>query len=223
MRNHKVNKLMGSASIALAAFLAVGQAEPATAGGLSREQARSIVKKEVRKIPRIRGAKGPPGPRGPTGPRGPAGDPGPRGLAGPAGPTGPIGPAGPAGPAGPPGIDGAPTLFAHVFSDGSVEKGTPGGITQENVERVDTDVEEEVDTDGDGIPDTVQTVKEIRYCFRGLPPLFGGNVTIDSAPIVVVHFPYLQVNTENPDCSPMVFVISEVSGYEAASFYILLY
>jgi hypothetical protein len=220
----QVNKLsIGSVSIALAAILAVGQAETATAGGLSREQARNIVKKEVRKIPRIRGAKGPPGPIGPAGPRGIPGDPGSPGPAGPAGPTGPTGPAGPAGPAGPPGMDGAPTLFAHIFSDGSVEKGTPGGITQENVQRVDTDVQKEVDSDGDGIPDTVRTVRESRYCFSGLPPLFGGNVTIDAGAVTPIYFPYLQVNTDNPDCSPVVIIADESNAYNTASFYILLY
>jgi hypothetical protein len=122
-------------------------------------------------------------------------------------------------------MDGAPTLFAHVFSDGSVEQGTPGGITQENVRRVDTDVQKEVDTDGDGIPDTVITVRESRYCFSGLPPLFGGNVTVDAGSITPIRFPFLQVNTEDPDCSPMVFMLDESSdsAFNPASFYILLY
>jgi hypothetical protein len=120
-------------------------------------------------------------------------------------------------------MDGAPTLFAHVFSDGSVEQGTPGGITQENVQRVDTDVQKEVDSDSDGIPDTVITVTEISYCFSGLPPLFGGNVTIDAGAVTPISPPYLQVNTENPACSPEVIVINEFAGYQPASFYILLY
>jgi hypothetical protein len=120
-------------------------------------------------------------------------------------------------------MDGAPVLHAHVFSDGSVELGTPGGITQENVERIDTDVEREVDTDGDGIPDTVTTVRESRYCFRGLPPLFGGNVTIDAGAVTPIYFPYLRVNADDPNCSPVVTIADEFHAFNTASFYILLY
>jgi Collagen triple helix repeat (20 copies) len=190
-----VNKL--TTSIALTVILAAAHSEPATAGnGLNRQQVRSIVKKEVANIPRIRGKKGPPGPRGPAGP---AGRPGARGLNGAPGPAGPQGPAG---------IDGTPTLFAHVFSDGRVEEGTPGGITQEDVTRVDT-VE-------DGVTST-------KYCFTNLPPVFGGSVTIDGlddGDRAVT--PKLQVRTQDPSCSPMVVVTDGVQR-QASSFYIVLF
>jgi hypothetical protein len=54
-------------------------------------------------------------------------------------------------------MDGPTILYAHVFEDGTIEQGTPGGITQENVRRVSTPFEEGRDTDGDGFPDEVIT------------------------------------------------------------------
>jgi hypothetical protein len=60
-----------------------------------------------------------------------------------------------------PGKDGGPILSAHIFASGRVDHTTPGGITQENVRRVDL---------GDG---------GVVYCFSGLPPVVGGQVTLD--------------------------------------------
>jgi hypothetical protein len=145
---------ISTVAITLVTVLAGTYTETASAHGLSRAQARNIVKREVAKIPRVRGPQGRPGVSGPAGPRGPAGPPGQGGAPGPAGPPGPPGPQGE------PGMDGPQILFAHVFQDGSIEQGTPGGITQENVRRVDTQVEEPFDSDGDGITDGVTTRTE---------------------------------------------------------------
>jgi hypothetical protein len=49
---------VGSVSIALAAVLAVGHAEPVSAKGLNRQQVRALIKKEIAKIPRLRGPRG---------------------------------------------------------------------------------------------------------------------------------------------------------------------
>jgi hypothetical protein len=103
---------------AMAMGLTVASVPPAEAlgnNGLSPKQAnqvRTIVKQEVRKIPR--GPKGPVGPKGPAGPRGPAGS---------------------TGPAGPPGMDGLPgeMLFAFVSPIGTVDPEFSNGITTENV------------------------------------------------------------------------------------------
>jgi hypothetical protein len=205
-------------AITLATVLTGTYTETASAHGLSRAQARDIVKQEVRKMPRIRGPQGRPGVRGPEGPRGPAGPPGQGGAPGPAGPPGPPGPQGE------PGLDGPQILFAHVFPDGSIREGTPGGITQENVRRVDTQVEEPFDSDGDGTPDTVTTRTETRYCFSDLPPTFGGQVTISETPsFILPDTAYLIIDTGDPACSPMVHVSGQNGVAVPAGFNILLY
>jgi hypothetical protein len=179
-------RTISTVAITLATVLAGAYTETASAHGLSRAQARNIVKREVAKIPRIRG---------------------------------------PQGPQGEPGLDGPQILFAHVLPDGSIREGTPGGITQENVRRVDTQVEEEpFDSDGDGIPDTVTTRTETRYCFSGLPPVFGGHVTISETPsFILPDTAYLIMDTGDPACSPMVHVSGQNGIAVPAGFNILLY
>ena len=88
---------------------------------------------------------------------------------------------------------------------------------------MDTQVEREVNTDNDGVPDQLSTFTEVKYCFSGLPPLFGGSVTIDGGGVSPIFFPYLQVNTTDPECSPVVRIVSEFQETVSASFYILLY
>jgi hypothetical protein len=98
-----------------------------------------------------------------------------------------------------PGKDGVPILSAHIFGTGRVDDTTPGGITQENVRRMDNPV---------------------AYCFSGLPPVVGGQVTLDgvvSAPAGVT--PYISMTT---DCNPEV-LIAGPNGFQAADFYVLLY
>jgi hypothetical protein len=201
---------ISAAAVTLAAVLAGAYTEPANAHGLSRAQARNIVKQEVRKIPRIRGPQGRPGPRGPSGPAGPPGQ------------SGAPGPAGPPGPPGAPGAAGAQLLFAHVFGDGTIEEGTPGGIFQENVRLVSAEVVEDGDANGNGIPG--ETLTDIKYCFSGLPPVSGGNVTVETGAITPIVFPYLQI-TGDPECPIAVRVLdgfaSDTSGY--VNFYIVLY
>lgn len=201
-------------AITLATVL-TGTSETAIAHGLSRAQARNIVKQEVRKIPRVRGPKGRPGVRGPVGPAGP---PGQNGAPGPAGPPGPPGPPGAAG------ADGAQFLFAHVFGDGTIEEGTPGGIFQENVRVVSEEVVEDGDANGNGIPG--ETFTDISYCFSGLPPVSVGNVTVETGAITPIVFPYLQI-TGDPECPIAVRILQQgVSGSdtrEFANFYIVLY
>jgi hypothetical protein len=191
-------------AITLATVLTGTYTETASAHGLSRAQARNIIKSEIAKIPRVRGPKGPRGPAGPPGESVP-------------------GPPGPSGPQGEPGLDGAQILFAHVFPDGTIREGTPGGITQENVRRVDTQVEEPFDSDGDGTPDTVTTRTETTYCFSGLP-VFGGQVTISETPsFILPDTAYLIIDTGDPACSPMVHVSGQNGIAVPAGFNILLY
>lgn len=187
-------RTISTVAITLATVLAGTYTETASAHGLSRAQARNIIKQEVRKIPRIRGPQGPAGPPGPPGPQGE------------------------------PGLDGPAILYAHVFPDGSIREGTPGGITQENVRRVDTQVEEPFDEDGDGVPDTVNTRTETKYCFSGLPPVFGGHVTISETPsFILPDTAYLIADTGDPACSPMVHVSGQNGIAVPAGFNILLY
>jgi hypothetical protein len=200
-------RTISTVAITLAAVLAGTYTEIASAHGLSRAQARNLIKSEIAKIPRVRGPKGPRGPAGPRGPSGPPGESVP-------------GPPGPAGPQGEPGLDGAQILFAHVFPDGTIREGTPGGITQENVRRVDTQAE--VDDDGDGVPDRVST--QTTYCFTDLPPIFGGQATISETPsFILPDTAYLIVDTGDPACSPMVHVSGQNGIAVPAGFNVLLY
>ena len=84
----------------------------------------------------------------------PFGTPGPQGPQGPQGPGGPQGPIGPAGDSHGPGF-----LFATVFHDGFVDEQASFRITSANV-RVE------------------QGFNITRYCFSGLPPVSGGQVTL---------------------------------------------
>lgn len=70
-------------------------------------------------------------------------------LRGPPGPVGPVGPVGPAGPA-------AVQVYARILENGKVVPSRSVGITQDNVILNGTD-----------------------YCFTGLPPINGAQVTID--------------------------------------------
>jgi hypothetical protein len=129
--------------------------------------------------------------------------------------------------AGPPGTDGSPQpLFAHVFSDGSIEQETAVGITQQNVRRVDVHQEER----GESL---------IVYCLSGLPRrIFGGQVTLDAGdivdagdidPSIKLLMPVIQFNSsEVPDCKQRIIVWNGFDqgfseGNQAASFYLLLY
>ena len=95
-----------------------------------------------------------------------------RGPAGPRGDAGPSGPSGPKRDPGPAGMDGFPSLFAHVKDDGAVNTDRSVGITQKNVFRDDIQV----------IDDRGRTLVSATYCFSGLPPVVGGQVTLDGHP-----------------------------------------
>lgn len=129
----------------------------------------------------------------------------------PRGPRGPAGPAGPEGAQGPAGKDGVPILSAHVFGTGRVDDSAPGGITQENVRRAT-----EINLRDGRVA--------IVYCFSGLPPVVGGQVTLDG----LLSFgagltPYIAI-TEDPDCNPEVTIAgTSQTGNEAAGFFVLLY
>jgi hypothetical protein len=102
-----------------------------------------------------------------------------------------------------PGKDGRPILSAHIFSTGRVDDSTPGGITQENVRRVDM------------APGAV-------YCFSGLPPVVGGQVTLDGLQSSGVGLtPHITI-LPDPDCNPQVFIVGP-NGFEAFDFHVLLY
>ncbi|MGH9961611.1 MAG: hypothetical protein ACREBC_31545, partial [Pyrinomonadaceae bacterium] len=68
------------------------------------------------------------------------------------GPTGPVGPVGPVGPAG----QAAVQIYARILANGTVVPSRSVGITDDNVSLNGTD-----------------------YCFTGLPPVNGAQVTID--------------------------------------------
>jgi hypothetical protein len=216
-------RTISTVAITLATVLTGAYTETASAHGLSRAQARNIVKREVAKIPRIRGPQGRPGPRGAAGPPGAAGPSGPAGPPGQNGVPGPAGPPGPPGPPGAAGMGGAQMLFAHVFGDGTIEEGTPGGIFQENMRLVSEEVVENGDANGNGTPG--ETVTDIKYCFSGLPSVSVGNVTVETGAITPIVFPYLQI-TEDPECPIAVRVLDGSSRSDArsfANFYIVLY
>jgi hypothetical protein len=102
-----------------------------------------------------------------------------------------------------PGKDGRPILSAHIFSTGRVGVES-SGITQENVRRVDV---------GDNL---------VLYCFSGLPPVVGGQVTLDglqsSGAGLTPHIAFL----EAPDCKIEVSIVGP-NGSLAYDFYVLLY
>jgi hypothetical protein len=101
MSKTRKNRAVSMTLAAMATALTVGgSSADAANNGLSKAQVRTIVKKEVAKVPRIKGDRGP---------------------AGATGPAGPAGPPGATGPAGPAGAGGMPFLFAHVSADGTVD------------------------------------------------------------------------------------------------------
>jgi hypothetical protein len=106
-----------------------------------------------------------------------------------------------------PGKDGRPILSAHIFSTGRVDDSTPGGITQENVRRVDV---------GDNL---------VVYCFSGLPPVVGGvggQVTLDGLQASGVGLtPHIAL-LDAPDCNPEVSIVGP-NGSQAFDFHVLLY
>lgn len=132
----------------------------------------------------------------------------PRGPRGPAGPTGAMGPEGPAG------MDGFPSLLARVVY-GEVDASRSVGITQENVR-----IEESEAQDDQGM-----TVVSTTYCFIGLPPVMGGQVTTDghegSGALVS---PKLQLNPFDPECPIRVWSQGRDQFVAVQdSFHILLY
>jgi hypothetical protein len=191
----------------IAATLAAVQ-PAAAANGVSEKRVRAIVKQEVAKIPR--------GPRGPAGPRGTMGAPGPAGAQGAQGPAG---------------MDGFQFLFAHVDPEGSpsgpvVDPNRSSGITRENVREEVEVLEGAQSPDPQGAPVITTT-----YCFIGLPPVIGGQVTMDGVGgFAAVVSPKLEINPADDGCPVRV----SIHGFEqfpddhreppiAASFYILLY
>lgn len=211
-----------SVSAALAAVLAAGYSHPVDAHGrskakqgLSKHQAVKLIRQQVSRLPRRPGPRGPAGPKGATGPAGQRGEQGLRGQKGDHGPQGPVGPAGP------PGMDGQSLLFGHVYSDGSIEEGTTGGIFQENVRRVDTHIPY---SDPEEVPNH-PGFTSVKYCFSDLPPVFGGVVSIDTPGDfpAVAHTPFISIATEDPSCSPAVVITNGGVAHASASFYVLLY
>jgi hypothetical protein len=170
---------------AMAAALVVASFPAPAHNGLSENQVRALIKKEVAKIPRVRG------------PAGPTGTPGQQGTTGPAG------------------MDGFPSLSAHVFSDGTVDEARPGGITQENVRLEVREVPNDIG----------ELERSTTYCFIDLPPVVGGQVTIDGhAGPGGLASPSLDLDTLDPVCPIRVFFNgrSQFAAQEAF-FYILLY
>lgn len=137
-----------------------------------------------------------------------------RGPAGPRGPMGAPGPAGPNGDTGPAGMDGFPSLFARVVF-GEVDASRSVGITQENVLTQETQVPD----------DQGGTVVSTTYCFIGLPPIMGGQVTTDgNEGSGAVVSPKLQMNPFDQGCPIRVSLQgSNQFAAVADSFYILLY
>lgn len=192
-----------AAAISLSLLL---PAAGATEKNVTRGEIRAIVKEEARKI------RGRPGPQGNPGPQGQPGAQGERGQ-GP-GARGPAGPAGPSGPPGPPGADGSPRLFyVHVFPDGTIDKATARGITQDNVTVIPSIHD----------PDIVAA-----YCVNGLPETFGGQVTLASGEEPnrgIRIMPIFRVDMNDLECQNLVvfgngLAIAERQG---AEFHLTLY
>lgn len=147
------NLTICSVSIALALVLC--HAEPVSAKGLTRHQARQVQKiasQEVSKI--MRGLAGPAGPSGPSGP---------------SGPVGPVGPVGPPGPSGSSRTDGVlPEMrFAHITSSGFLVPSQSRGISQENIVLSETPDPED--------PEILYG----QFCIVGIPTPVGGQVSSD--------------------------------------------
>jgi hypothetical protein len=108
-------------------------------------------------------------------------------------------------------IPGLGVRFAHILPDGTVEKGSAIGITQENVVRVDR------------VNDDQSTT--VLYCFVGLPPAHGGQVTINtSLGTTFTLTPFLDVTTEDPEACSQTVVIKDLNDESVeASFFVLMY
>jgi hypothetical protein len=142
------------------------------------------------------------------------------------GSVGPAGPAGTAGPAGPAGMDGFPFLFAHINAiQGTVDGSRSLGITQENLVVEKRLLEGAESPDPEGNPVVVKT-----FCFTGLPPIMGGQATMDgSGGYAAVVSPKLELDT--PDGCPVRVSIHGSEQFPddhreppiAEPFYILLY
>jgi hypothetical protein len=122
-----------------------------------------------------------------------------------------------AGPPGPPGMDGAEGpmfLFAHIFPDPSpsqepqVDEANSSGITQDNLR-----FEE--------FQDPLQERTVSSYCFTGLPPVRGGQVTTGVGDTFVPGF--LTVNPESESCGVRVFVNQSPGAIPGSDFFVLLY
>lgn len=113
------------------------------------------------------------------------------------------------------GVDGFPSLSAHVNADGTIDQARLGGISQENVRLVETQVR-----DNKG-----RILISTSYCFIGLPPVTGGQVTIDGhAGPGGLASPSLDLDTLDPECPIRVFINGRSQfAAPAAFFYILLY
>lgn len=104
-------------------------------------------------------------------------------------------------------------LFAEIRVDGTVSPHVPSnGITNDNVVMVNTGPTETEPGD-------------ISYCFSGLPPISGGQITIsdtkengENGQVVG----YLALQTGDPDCSPRVHIVTEGGFTAAAGYHILL-
>jgi hypothetical protein len=106
---------------------------------------------------------------------------------------------------------GLSVRFTHVFPDGTIDKESSVGITQENVVRVER------------VNDDQSTT--ILYCFVGLPPAHGGQVTINTAQGSTFSLtPFLDVTTEDPEaCSQTVVIMDLDDETVESSFFLLLY
>jgi hypothetical protein len=193
-----------AATISLSLLL---PAAGATDKNVTRGEIRAIVKDEARKI------RGRPGPQGDPGLQGQPGEKGDRGQ-GP-GARGPAGPPGPPGSSGPPGPDGAPRIFfVHIHPDGSIDEATARGITQDNVSIYRNTSE------GSG-------EEFVHYCVNGLPRTFGGQVTIDTAPVTWSNkiMPQLRIDMADVECQNLVVFANGIAGArtQVADFYLSLY
>jgi hypothetical protein len=123
-------------------------------------------------------------------------------------------PSGPQGAKGPAGADGFPSLFARVVF-GEVDASRSVGITQEHVRTEQREVPD----------DRGRILVSTSYCFIGLPPVVGGQVTTDchegSGALVS---PKLQMNPFDTECPVRVSLQGRNQFAAIAdSFFILLY
>jgi hypothetical protein len=111
-------------------------------------------------------------------------------------------------------MDGFPSLFAHVFLTGVVDDRRSVGITEENVRLVEREV-----TDNKG-----RRLIYFHYCLTGLPPLMGGQVTMDGGGAGPGLTANLNLDTGDPECPIMVTLNQDDEPVlMAGAFYIQLY